>query len=805
MKRVLSFIILAAMTVCAFLAALPTMAAAPDGIAINNEADFAAMSASGKYYLAKDIKISASYPNTFLGTLDGNGHKIIIADGANVSPFKKINNATLKNLTVEGVINVKSKTTYGGIVVEGRGTFENVTARVGISAMVENSFNSVGTSQGCFIGNATGECSFVNCTNESSITVITEKKSASSNISTGFGGFIGSAILASNGDISFIGCNNNAAILSREPQICVGGFIGVSNNANLNFTSCNNNAFIFAMSESEGHNGAGGFVGTMVSGVLTVRGCHNIGDIQNDGRTGHAGGLVGRLSSVSTVDIDGFKNLRSVHSTFNGWEGTGGVIGILSDVSRDSVGTYTFKNCMNCGWVRGSMAGGIVGLEQSAHGIYIKFERCLNTSSVTTLGYAYAGGILGRSNGELRGLTFSESLNCGQITASTENSWGVGGICGNIGEDNHTYNFSPVFKNCVNMGNINCKSWSSDVSAAGILSRNIYTPTTITNCVNLGTLTHASYPSNIVPITAKCGSVTYNVSGCSYLSSKGNPVFGETAKSITDIRADVAAALSSGLEDESAYYNFRNSDSDVNSVGEGIDRILTAENLSQIKQGALAIYDHVTSLVLISDKKTELLDALGEPISNSDKKYTSSSYDEYFMAYGVIKLAIDSANDAQTISLINVSKLKSEAEAKLVLVNANLSDDVIAKKNELLEILGDKIYNDDGIYTLDSYEAYSDAYLSIKSIIENAKDMSVLEVIDVEALKDAAEAKLVKDTTADTNSSNSDLFGETEETNKVTETEPTVENNKKCGASLSISALVVTCIVGTAWIAKKKD
>ena len=114
--------------------------------------------------------------------------------------------------------------------------------------------------------------------------------------------------------------------MSCEPQICVGGFIGVSNNANLNFTSCNNNAFIFAVSEHEGHNGVGGFLGTMVSGVLKVRDCHNIGDVQNAGDTGHAGGLIGRLSSVLVVDIDGFKNLRNINSTANFWEGVGGVI-----------------------------------------------------------------------------------------------------------------------------------------------------------------------------------------------------------------------------------------------------------------------------------------------------------------------------------------------------------------------------------------------------------------------------------------------------------------------------------------------
>ena len=800
MKRIISFIIITALALCSLLSALPTMAVAPEGTAVGDASEFAAMSANGKYYLTNDITINASYANSFSGTLNGNGHKIKIADGANISPFKKIEGATFKNITFEGVINILKKVIYGGVAEAGYGNFENVIARVGISAMVETSIDSVGVSQGGFIGNVTGATTFINCSNESSVTVVTEKKSASSNISTGFGGFIGSAILASNGDISFINCNNNAAILSREPQICVGGFIGVSNNANLNFTSCNNNAFIFAMSENEGHNGAGGFVGTMVSGVLTVRDCHNIGDIQNDGHTGHAGGLIGRLSSVSAVDIDGFKNLRSINSTFNGWEGTGGVIGILGDVSRDSIGTYTFKNCMNCGLVRGCIAGGIVGLEQSAHGIYIKFERCLNTSSVTTLGYAYAGGILGRSNGELRGLTFSESLNCGQITASTENSWGVGGICGNIGEDNHTYNFSPVFKNCVNMGNINCKSWSGDVSAAGILSRNIYTPTTITNCVNLGTLSHAKHSSNIVPITTKNNTASHKVSGCSYLSASGtgNPVFGETAKSITDIRTDVAAALSSGFEDESAYYNFRNPDNDVNSVGEGIDRILTAENLSQIKQGALAIFDHCRTLVLMNDKKAELIAELNNILSNDNGKYTAESYTAYLTEIEKIMNDINSATNAAEIEAIDVAVRKVDAEKLLVLAN----DLVNAKKTELLTLLGDKISNSDNKYTADSYEKYSNVYVAIKAIIDNATDLSVLNALDVVTLKSTAEANLIKNTASESDSTigngNSTDIGETE-------TETKNSTGRKCGSSIAISALAITCILGTTLVVKKKE
>ena len=176
MKRIISFIIVAVMAFCAILSVLPTMAATPIGTAIKNASEFASMSASGKYYLANDITISVSYENTFSGTLDGNGYKITIAENANISPFNKIEGASFKNLTVEGNIVILTSKTYGGVAAEGYGNFENVTAKVGISAMIEDSFNSVGVSQGCFIGNATGNCSFNSCKNGASITIITEKR-----------------------------------------------------------------------------------------------------------------------------------------------------------------------------------------------------------------------------------------------------------------------------------------------------------------------------------------------------------------------------------------------------------------------------------------------------------------------------------------------------------------------------------------------------------------------------------------------------------------------------------------------------
>ena len=84
---------------------------APTGTAINSAADFAAMTATGSYYLNADITVdttwnggaalSATYASNtaFKGTLDGNGHTITTS----VPLFANLA-GTVKNLTIEGEI-----------------------------------------------------------------------------------------------------------------------------------------------------------------------------------------------------------------------------------------------------------------------------------------------------------------------------------------------------------------------------------------------------------------------------------------------------------------------------------------------------------------------------------------------------------------------------------------------------------------------------------------------------------------------------------------------------------------------------
>ena len=97
MKKTLSLIlaICTILSICSF-----SVAAAPEGTAISSAAEFAAMAADGKYYLANDITLDATYAETFKGTLDGNGKTVTVS----APMFATLENATIKNLNVEGAI-----------------------------------------------------------------------------------------------------------------------------------------------------------------------------------------------------------------------------------------------------------------------------------------------------------------------------------------------------------------------------------------------------------------------------------------------------------------------------------------------------------------------------------------------------------------------------------------------------------------------------------------------------------------------------------------------------------------------------
>ena len=138
----------------------------------------------------------------------------------------------------------------------------------------------------------------------------------------------------------------------------------------------------------------------------------------------------------------------------------------------------------------------------------------------------------------------------------------------------------------------------------------------------------------------------------------------------------------------------------------------------------------------VTTLKNELLSTLGSKKTNTDGAYTEESFTAYSNAFDAIVAQINVATTTTELNSINVASLKTAAEAKLVSRVAEL-------KASLLATLGTKKSNSDGLYTADSYTAYSTAFDSIKTQINNATTVAALNKIDVAALKAAAESKLV--------------------------------------------------------------
>ena len=136
-----------------------------------------------------------------------------------------------------------------------------------------------------------------------------------------------------------------------------------------------------------------------------------------------------------------------------------------------------------------------------------------------------------------------------------------------------------------------------------------------------------------------------------------------------------------------------------------------------------------------ASKRTELTEALGNKISNSNGYYTSASYAAYSEAYDAILNSINTAEDVTALNAINVASLKTSAEAKLESSLAEVRAELIAQ-------LGNKKAFNATLYTQSSYDDYSNAFDGILTVINDANTVAELNEINVPNLKKAAEALL---------------------------------------------------------------
>lgn len=378
---------------------------APEGTAITSAAEFAAMTADGKYYLANDITLTASYVNTFTGTLDGNGKTV-----TTTAPLFKMFNGTVKNLTVEGEIAAVS-TNNGAIAAAsttGKATFENVYNK----ANVLGGQYCAGMVGYVAYGSADYTVEIVNCRNDGNITGTKH-----------IGGMVGYSEGRNMYIANSVNCGNIVSEVNDE-YTYVSGIIGrfgkdaaVAGTSRCKILECENYGEVSAVS---------GFTSGMlsyVSGLADIDTCTNYGTIINRSRT--AAGIFGY--SINDAENCGIQiEFCRNYGTIASGSAACGIAGRVGNAVNADYFSYIVRNCENHGDIYSiSFTGvqnpaygcGIVGY--ALGGSHHKLENCINTGNITvdstkTTKGAYVAGILGYVNGAE--YTIKNNINTGNIS-----------------------------------------------------------------------------------------------------------------------------------------------------------------------------------------------------------------------------------------------------------------------------------------------------------------------------------------------------------------------------------------------------
>ena len=341
-SKILALALAIIMTIAAIPFGVSADNATPEGTPITTAAEFAAMEANGKYYLANDIILTSTYANEFTGIFDGNGKTITTSR----SMFDKVTNGIVKNFTVNGTIRLAN----GGAAVCNvalGSTFENITSNASITST--NTTDNHGLA--AIVGTIAGDVGL-----ETTITIEN--------------------------------CVNTGNLKGDKAKTHAGAMIGyavvTTEKVNIVIKNCRNEGDIDASK-------SGGMI-SYVQGVnsTTVIGCHNSGNMVSYNL---GAGIVAQITKhCKTLLVENCTNTGDISGTNNKYNG--GVVAICQIVgsSIEYAGTVIFRSCYNSGTVTGvgdsAHGGGIVGRHYGAI-----IEYCGNEGTIENS--AACGGIVG--------------------------------------------------------------------------------------------------------------------------------------------------------------------------------------------------------------------------------------------------------------------------------------------------------------------------------------------------------------------------------------------------------------------------
>ena len=279
--------------------------------------------------------------NVFKGTFDGDGRTIKnlkISSGDCVAFFGAVENATVKNLTVEGNVNGKNA---AGIVarVVGGAIIENCVNRATINASDKAAgivMYAQGSSSSDQYGPLSSDCVIKNCKNYGAVNA---NKIAA-------GGIYGWSADES-GRLKITDCENNGAVTATNTAQA-GGIAGDCRA--ITVENCANNGTVTSAAN------AGGIVGKNDTKASTITSCKNtatvvgaeyktggiagtfIGEIKNSSTTGNDV-LVGTLGTTETNDVNRIEMAAKTGIKISAFEGNISLKNVEIDVVNVFVGT----------------------------------------------------------------------------------------------------------------------------------------------------------------------------------------------------------------------------------------------------------------------------------------------------------------------------------------------------------------------------------------------------------------------------------------------------------------------------------
>ena len=330
--------------------------------------------------------------NVFKGTFDGDGRTIKnlkISSGDCVAFFGAVENATVKNLTVEGNVNGKNA---AGIVARmvGGATIENCVNRATINASDKAAgivMYAQGPSSSEQYGPLSSDCVIKNCKNYGAVNA---NKIAA-------GGIYGWSSDES-GKLKITGCENNGAVTATNTAQA-GGIAG--NCRVITVENCANNGTVTSAAN------AGGIVGKNDTKASTITSCKNtatvvgakyktggiagtfIGEIKNSSTTVNDV-LVGTLGTTTTNDVNTIEMAAKTEIKISAFEGNISLKNVEIDVVNVFVGTGSREiNLSNASVATLTLTGG-----KDAYGNYMANNRTVLTrdDGTSTIGAIVVNG-----------------------------------------------------------------------------------------------------------------------------------------------------------------------------------------------------------------------------------------------------------------------------------------------------------------------------------------------------------------------------------------------------------------------------